>query len=436
MNTQNRARSQDLVSSQPSSVGKIARGIALGLARILMLLVNLLLCVPVILLPFTTSVPAWVWIVLAIADVALFILHFRFALASIGTLGVTGGILLVSLIAVIASQVFAATPPIMDANHQPIPHSISSLEKVTINGTEQWISIRAYDVNKPILLHLGMGGPGGGGFATRSLFEPLEKDFVVVAWDEPGTGKSYHALPISTLTPDRFVEDAYALTLYLRERFHQDKIYVYGVSWSSIIGVKLVQRYPELFYAYIGNGQMVNTTENDILGYELALDYLTKKGDIKTVEILRRNGPPPYAGEKVTGRYVAYLDVLQEYMNMPRYTVIVPIVPFFASEYGYVDKINHTRGLIESFNVVYPQLKDLDFMTQAPRLAVPVYLFAGRNDVNAMYTIVEEYYNVLEAPRKELIWLEGGHGLDGNNLHQFVDVMVNKVLAESRSADD
>jgi pimeloyl-ACP methyl ester carboxylesterase len=436
MSTLNTTRSQSVISSQPSNVGKIAHGIALGLARILMLLVNLLLCVPVILLPFTTAVPAWIWIMIAIADVTLFILHFRFALASIGTLGVTGGILLGSLMAVIASQVFAATPPIMDANDQPIPNSIASLEKVTINGTEQWISIRGYDVNKPILLHLGMGGPGGGGFATRSLFEPLEKDFVVVAWDEPGTGKSYHALPISTLTPDRFVEDAYALTLYLRERFHQDKIYVYGVSWSSIIGVKLVQRHPELFYAYIGNGQMVNTTENDILGYELALDYLTKKGDVKTVELLRRNGPPPYAGEKVTGRYVAYLDVLQEYMNMPRYTVIVPIVPFFASEYGYVDKINHTRGLIESFNVIYPQLKDLDFMTQAPKLDVPVYLFAGRNDVNAMYTIVEEYYNVLEAPRKELIWLEGGHGLDGNNLHQFVDVIVNKVLAETHSADD
>jgi hypothetical protein len=26
--------------------------------------------------------------------------------------------------------------------------------------------------------------------------------------------------------------------------------------------------------------------------------------------------------------------------------------------------------------------------------------------------------------------------LDGNNLHQFVDVMVNKVLAETHSADD
>jgi pimeloyl-ACP methyl ester carboxylesterase len=424
------------VQSDSSSFSRIARKTVMAFGRLLAFLIIVLLCVPVILLPLTTSAPAWVWILLAVADAALIILQFRFAIASWGTLGILAGIIIVSLMAVVASQFFAATPPIMDANGLPVPGSIATLEKVNINGSEQWISIRGHDVNKPILLNLGMGGPGGGGFATRSLFEPLEKDFVVVSWDEPGTGKSYNAVPISTLTTQRFVDDAYALTLYLRERFQQDKIYVYGVSWSSIIGVKLVQQHPESFHAYIGNGQMVNTTENDILGYELALDYLTKKGDTKIAETLRKNGPPPYTGENITGRYVAYLDILNVYMDMPRLSVIVPIIPFMATEYGFVDKINHTRGIIDSFNDVYPQLEDLDFITQAPKLEVPVYIFAGRNDVNAMYTIVEQYYNVLEAPRKELIWLDGGHGLGGDNLHQFADVMINKVLAETYPVDD
>ena len=428
MNTNEVIQSGKTTGQPINGAGKIARIISIVSVRILALVITILLGLVVILLPLTTSVPAWVWIPLGIADLVLIILQFRIAPAWRGVTVGLSGMVIVSLIATVASQVFAATPPIVGGNGQQVPGSIAKLESVNINGTQQWITIRGHDVNKPILLHLGMGGPGGGGFATRSLFESLEKDFVVVAWDEPGTGKAYHAVPISTLTVERFVEDAHALTLYLRERFGRDKIFVYGVSWSSIIGVKLVQQHPELFHAYIGNGQMVNTTGNDILGYKLALDYLEQKGDTKTLETLRKNGPPPYSGENIVGRYVTYLDVLQEYMGLPRYTMIVPIIPFMASEYGYVDKINHTRGLIESFNVVYPQLKDLDFATQAPRLEVPVYLFAGRNDVNAMYTIVEEYYNLLEAPHKELIWLEGGHGLDGSNLDQFVDVMLHKVL--------
>jgi pimeloyl-ACP methyl ester carboxylesterase len=406
--------------------------IFLALGRILALIVAIVLGLPVILLPLSTAVPAWAWTPLGIVAVALIILQFRLMPIWHGhTLGLAG-MTLVSLIAIAASQSYAATPPITDASGNPVPGSIATLEKVNLNGTEQWISIRGHDINKPVLLNLGMGGPGGGGFATRSLFEPLERDFVVVSWDEPGTGKSYNALPISSLTPQRFVEDAHALTLYLRERFHEEKIYIYGVSWTSILGVWLAQEYPELYHAYIGNAQMVNTTGNDVMGYELALTYAAERGDTKMVETLRGNGPPPYTGEDMLDKYVTYLDVLNDIMHAPRYTIVVPIVPFMAPEYGLVDKINHTRGIIDSFQVVYPQLKDLDFTTQAAKLDVPVYLFAGRDDVNAMSSLVEEYFNLLQAPRKELIWLEGGHGLDGSNLDQFVDVMVNSVLADTR----
>lgn len=399
--------------------------------NILVTILVILFCLPVILLPLTTSVPAWTWVLLAIADVMLIVAMFRITSAGRGIAIGLSGMILISILAIVVSQVFAATPPITDGNGKLLPDSIASLEKVTLNGSEQWITIRGQDTGKPILLNLGMGGPGGGGFATRSLFEPLEKDFVVVSWDEPGTGKSYNAVPFSELNKQRFVEDAHALTLYLRERFHQDKIYVYGVSWTSILGVWLVQEYPELYYAYIGNGQMVNIIRDDVMGYELALNYSVERGDAKMGETLQRNGPPPYTGEDMLNKYVTYLDVLNDYMNSPHYTVIVPIVPFIAPEYGLVDKINHTRGLIRSFEVVYPQLQDVDFITQAAKLDVPVYIFAGRNDVNAMSSLVEEYFNVLEAPHKELIWLNGGHGLDGSSLGQFVDVMVNKVLAKT-----
>jgi pimeloyl-ACP methyl ester carboxylesterase len=338
---------------------------------------------------------------------------------------------LVSLLAVAASQAFAATPPITGADGKPLPGAIASLEKVNLNGSEQWITIRGHDLSKPVLLHLGMGGPGGGGFATRSLFEPLEKDFVVVSWDEPGTGKSYRAVPMDELTTQRFIDDAHALTLYLRDRFDQDKIYIYGVSWTSILGVWLAQRYPELYHAYIGNGQMVNTTQNDVMGYELALDYLAEQGRTDELESLRRNGPPPYRGQGMLGKYVAFLDVLNDYMGAPRYTVIVPIIPFIAPEYGLLDKINHTRGLVDSFQQVYPQLEDLDFTTQAAALEVPVYIFAGKDDVNAMSSLVEGYVSLLDAPRKQLIWLQGGHGLGPENIDQFTDVMVNTVLTET-----
>jgi hypothetical protein len=46
-----------------------------------------------------------------------------------------------------------------------------------------------------------------------------------------------------------------------------------------------------------------------------------------------------------------------------------------------------------------------------------------------MASLVERYYNVLQAPHKELIWLESGHGADQEEL---LEAMVNHVLPQNK----
>ncbi|WP_081459863.1 alpha/beta fold hydrolase [Pseudarthrobacter phenanthrenivorans] len=401
---------------------------AIGWKTALALVAAVILLLPVVLLPLTTGVPVLAWLpllLLALAAVAWLVVRRRQPYAQPAGLGV---LVLIAAAAVLASQVFTTTAPITGADGRPLPGSIASVEKVELNGSEQSILVRGSNTSNPVLLNLGMGGPGGGGFFNAPEFRPLEEHFTVVSWDEPGTGKSYGAVPFSELDKERYVADAVALTNLLRDRFGQQKIFIYGVSWSSIIGIWLVQEHPELYHAFVSSGQMVNTTENDRMGYELALRHLDQQGDTGRAEQLRRNGPPPYRGDNVVSPYVDFLNVLNEIMGTPRFTVIVPLIPFFVPEYGYIDKINHTRGLIETFNVVYPQLEGLDFKEQARELQVPVYFFVGRHDVNAMAALVEEYYNALNAPDKKLVWLEGGHGLgSADNQDVFIDEMVNNI---------
>jgi len=333
--------------------------------------------------------------------------------------------------ATLGSQWHASTPPILGANGQPLPGSIATLEQVTLNGSQQWITIRGKNVHNPVLLFF-MGGPGAGGFPDNSmLLTPLslEDHFVVVNWDQPNTGKSYGDVPQASLTPQRYVSDAYALTQLLRARFHQDKIYVFGSSWGTILGIKLVQQHPDLFYAYIGQGQMVNTTENDIMGYQFALTYAAEQGDTATVGTLRQNGPPPYTGDGLAWKYAAYLDVLNRYMGSPSILLTLQLASALTPEYGMLDKVNYLRGFLETFTAVYPQLQGLDFTTQANTLEVPVYFFEGRKDVSAMASLAEHYYNVLQAPHKELIWSTAGHSSMDEN--QFLDVLLNQVLKQT-----
>lgn len=415
--------------SSSSLLARIGRAFAILLGALL----AILLSVPLLLLPLTTPVPALIWILLFVAAAALAYAAFRYfrPLVAFGLL--YAGLLVLGLIAIVVSQIFAATPPITDASGKSLPNSIAVMEQVDLNGSKQWITIRGKDKSKPVLLYLGIGGPGAGGFpATFTSLKPLEDHFVVVNWDQPGTGKSYDAVPISTLTVDRFVSDAHALTQLMRERFGQDKIYVMGLSWGTIIGTKLVHQYPELFHAYLGTGQMVNTTENDVFGYELAVKVATESGDTNTAESLRRNGPPPYDGDGMALKYAVYNNVLFDYMDNARLELVLLLVPQFAREYGLWDRVNFDRGLIESYAAVYPQLRDLDFTTQANKIDVPMYFLHGRNDVNAVSSLVERYYNVLQAPHKELIWIESGHGATAK---EILDTLVNRILPQTQSAN-
>lgn len=152
----------------------------------------------------------------------------------------------------------ASTPAILE-NGKPIPGSIAELTTVRLSGHDQTIMVRAYSPDKPVLLFLN-GGPGQSGLAfSRVMLNDLARDFVIVDWDQRGTGKSYAAFdPASTLTLEQAINDTVELAKYLRQRFNEQKIYVLGESWGTTLGVLAVQREPDLFHAIIGSGQMVS----------------------------------------------------------------------------------------------------------------------------------------------------------------------------------
>ncbi len=403
--------------------------IPLGLAA-------LIVCVPVILLPPATAVPAWAWIPLAATDLALLVLFFRLQPAWKGAIVSLTGLLLVGVTAVLVSQAFAKTPPILGADGRPLPGSIATLEQVTLNGSRQWVSIRGRDTRKPVLLFLA-GGPGGSQLATaRFALGGLEDHFVVVNWEQPGAGKSFDAVDRSTITPERYIQDAHALVLLLQQRFGQDKVYVLGESWGSALGIMLVQRYPELFHAFIGTGQMVAFLETDLMCYDFALNWARERGNTAKVTRLVEQGPPPYYGRGMSWKEAAYLLDTYSYMNQNPAIIDNGANTFrdlAAPEYGLYDKVSWFRGVIETLDVVYPQLWDVDFRKQAARLDVPVYFLIGRHDINAPTTLTEQYYAVLDAPHKEIVWFEhSGHTPWVSESGRFVQVMVETVLAQTQ----
>ena len=416
-----------------SSAGRAAQSVGRVLLLIIGSLIVTIAMLPVILLPLTTSVPWYGWLALGLVDAGLvFVLVTRAATLPYKLL-IVAAIVGVSVLAVVLSQWFASTPSIVDANGRPVPGSIAELEQVELNGSQQWISIRGHDQTKPVLLFLA-GGPGGSQLAaTRKLLGELEQHFVVVNWEQPGAGKSYRAVDVADLTPERYIDDGLALTRYLRQRFAQEKIYILGESWGTVLGVWMVQRAPDMYHAFAGAAQMVDFLETDLYDYNLALRLSFESGNFNKVAALKKQGPPPYYGDGVARKFSEYVLVLSQYMMSdpaitgPGYDTFGDIA---ADEYGLYDKFNYAWGLLATLDAVYWQLWDVDLREQAPRLEVPVYFLEGRHDVNAPPALAEDYLQKLEAPHKELIWFEhSGHSPWVDEADKVVDVMVNKVLA-------
>lgn len=346
--------------------------------------------------------------------------------------------LLVAALAVV-NAIPARTPPVVDAGGNPVPGSIAELTMVRLGGQEQAILIRAHSPDLPVLLYLS-GGPGQSDLPfTRVLFADLTRHFVVVSWDQRGTGKSYAALdPTADLTLTQAVADTIELTDYLRERFGEEKIYLLGESWGTTLGVLAVQQRPDLYHGWIGSGQMVSQRETDRRLYQAMLALADRTGDTALRAQLLGFGEPPYGDIPYPNATVmsAYPRLETPYTPPQAYIArgtAANLGPYgiFGSEYTFVEKVNVLRGLIDMFTVMYPQLQGIDFRQDVPRLAVPVYILDGAAELPARRELALEWYAQLEAPRKRLYtFADAGHSVAFEQFAALEQIATQTILGQ------
>lgn len=328
----------------------------------------------------------------------------------------------------------ARVPAVLDASGATVPGSIAEITKVTLGGNEQWIQTRAASADNPVIVYIP-GGPGQSDFAqSRALLQPLEADYVVVTWDQRGNGRSYESFDPAGITLEAAVNDLVELANHLRVRFDEQKVYLLGESWGTIAAVLAAQQHPELFHALISSGQMVDVAETDQLIYQDLLVWADAH-DQGLATQLRGFGPPPYAS---LWSYSVFLE------NYPRiegaYTPPQSYrdrhtksgVGFFGvmgSELPPVQKMNLFRGLMDTFDVLYPQLQHLDFRRDVPTLQVPIYFFNGAHELRGRSQPLMEWYAKLQAPDKQMYtYQDAGHAVAFEHLDDVREILEHTII--------
>jgi pimeloyl-ACP methyl ester carboxylesterase len=329
----------------------------------------------------------------------------------------------------------ASTPPVRKRQQVQRRRGIASLERLRIGGADQWVLIRSEDVvANPILLVLH-GGPGVSEMTlNRRVMSDLERYFTVVNWDQRGAGKSYKAgRDEAKMTIPQFVEDTRELSQYLMKRFGKRKIILQGRSWGSALGMLTVAKYPELFYAYVGIGQITDVAESEKASYRWTLEQAKARSDRQAVRELQAMGPPPYTGDwlqkfNTQRKYVARFGGEVQGNRLGGNGKIIGSL-LISEEYTLMDRIAYNSAVQDSLRLVQPQLMTLNLFRSVPNVEVPVFFVEGRHDHVVPAHLAARYFEALEAPAKELVWFEdSAHMPDIEERKRFQRLLVERVL--------
>ncbi len=310
-------------------------------------------------------------------------------------------------------------------------------EKVLLNGLKQMIHVKGTDENNPILLFLH-GGPG---VANRHFVIGSNSDlcyaFTIVAWDQRGTCGSYEGCRKETLSVSSIVEDANELVKLLCDRYHKDKIFIIGGSWGSCLGTLLAKRHPEHLAAYIGFGQVVNGPLNEKLSYEFAYEEAAKHHDEKSLSILKELGKPVngvyksgydgmMAQRKIMMKYGGYSQDKKKRSYFS--SMVVPVLK--SGEYSLKEIIGFVKGYQFVLRTMWDEVASLDLLKETEgKLDIPYFIFDGRLDNNTPASLVQDYYEQIKAPQKDLIWFdEAGHNPLGDCPEEFKKCIREKLL--------
>jgi len=328
-------------------------------------------------------------------------------------------------------------------NEQTVsPRNLIKEEKfVQINGIEQWITIKG-DSTKPAVLFIH-GGPGSPISPFDIAFKKWEEDFIIIQWDQRGTGKTYGRNAPEELTPaylksnpltiEQMSSDGIAVTEYLIKHLGKQKIILFGTSWGSILGVEMARKKPELFYAYIGHSQMVNPINSNLYAYKKVSKLSEISRDTATINILKKIGNPPYKTARNAGQLMRIIKKYQQQRSVPAPDNWWETTTEYSSEKDFQ---NRSEG--DDYSFVYfagdeglgisSMVANIDFMENAFIFQIPVYFIQGKEDIQTPIEINKKYYRKIIAPKKKFIELpKTDHGFNQSVVDTQFKIMTKYV---------
>jgi pimeloyl-ACP methyl ester carboxylesterase len=305
-----------------------------------------------------------------------------------------------------------ARAAVADLEKIAAPGGVQDSYKTRIGGIDQWLNVRGQDKGNPMILFVH-GGPASPITPTMWQFQrPIEEYFTVANYDQRGAGKTYGETDPQavgdTIRIERYVDDAIEVAEHLRQRYGKKKLVLVGHSWGTIVGMKAALKRPDLFYAYVGIGQVISTRENERISFEYAMARAKAESNQEALRDLASIAPypgsQPITRERiiVARKWPQYYGGLSAFRSNSGYFFDGPLL---SPEYDRKQVRDIDQGSLLTLARVLPEFVQVDF-TGVKRFPIPVVMFLGRHDYTTPTAPTEAWLAQVKAPSKKAVWFE------------------------------
>ncbi|KAF1717145.1 alpha/beta hydrolase [Pseudoxanthomonas yeongjuensis] len=301
---------------------------------------------------------------------------------------------------------------IRDLGRIVAPNGVQESYATRIGGIDQWLNVRGQDRGNPMVLFVH-GGPASPITPSQWQFQrPLEEYFTMVNYDQRGAGKTYNSVApdsiAGTIRIQRYVDDAIEIAEYLRKRYGKRKLVLMGHSWGTVVGMRAALQRPDLFHAYVGIGQVINTRENERISFDYGLEQARAHGNTEAVREMEAIAPYPGDVPITRERIVVARKWPQFYGGLSAYRE--ESAYFFRAsrlspEYDDRDRCAIDAGSVFTLGRLLDEFLQVDF-TGVKEFPIPVVMFMGRHDYTTPSAPTEQWLRQVKAPYKQGVWFE------------------------------
>lgn len=263
---------------------------------------------------------------------------------------------------------------------------VSELLELTLGGYKQKILLEGKTENLPVVvcLHGGPGSPVPFSVGCRGLFPEWTSKAIMVFWDQLGCGINNYKIDDSFHASD-FVDMTCDLVAAVKEKFPQNKLYLFGVSWGSILALKSALRIPEMLDGVFVYGQFL---KNNFFSEEVlsAFSAAPAKVRLKIGEIVRTGGDCEY------GVLDKNLKTLYKYLNkytgayfnknskrMPLGAIVKGLLT--SPDYSFKDFKAVVKNGYQGNQSLWRELIGIDLADNLAEVEIPYLIFQGDTDI-------------------------------------------------------